>query len=64
MTSELILSLRDKLKNGKIDDLEIVPIQETEEEFEEEEVERDYEELRLKTLEGLNVVRKVSTSLK
>ena len=64
MTIEFILSLRDQLKNGKIDVREIVPIQETEEEFEEEEVERDYEELRLKTLEGLNAVRKVSTSLK
>ena len=64
MTIEFILSLRDQLKNGKIDVREIVPIQETEEDFEEEEVERDYEELRLKTLEGLNTVRKVSTSLK
>jgi RNA polymerase primary sigma factor len=64
MTIEFILSLRDQLKNGKIDVREIVPIQETEEEFEEEEIERDYEELRLKTLEGLNAVRKVSTSLK
>ena len=64
MTIEFILSLRDQLKNGKIDVREIVPIQETEEEFEEEEVERDYEELRVKTLEGLNAVRKVSTSLK
>jgi RNA polymerase primary sigma factor len=50
MTIEFILSLRDQLKNGKIDVREIVPIQETEEDFEEEEVERDYEELRLKTL--------------
>jgi RNA polymerase primary sigma factor len=64
MTIEFILALRDQLKNGKIDVREIVPIQETEEDFEEEEVERDYEELRLKTLEGLNTVRKVSTSLK
>ena len=64
MTIEFILSLRDQLKNGKIDVREIVPIQETEEDFEEEEVERDYEELRVKTLEGLNIVRKVSTSLK
>src|SRR5689334_4548535 len=64
MTIEFVLALRDQLKNGKIDVREIVPIQETEEDFEEEEVERDYEELRLKTLEGLNVVRKVSTSLK
>ena len=64
MTIEFILSLREQLKNGKIDVREIVPIQETEEDFEEEEVERDYEELRLKTLEGLNAVRKVSNSLK
>jgi RNA polymerase primary sigma factor len=64
MTIEFILSLREQLKNGKIDVREIVPIQETEEDFEEEEIERDYEELRLKTLEGLNAVRKVSNSLK
>jgi RNA polymerase primary sigma factor len=64
MTIEFILALRDQLKNGKFDLREIVPIQETEEDFEEEEVERDYEELRLKTLEGLNTARKVSTSLK
>ncbi|BCA53567.1 RNA polymerase, sigma 70 factor [Nitrospira sp. KM1] len=64
MTIEFILSLRDQLKNGKIDVREIVPIVETEEDFEEEEVEKDYEELRVKTLEGLNTVRKVSTSLK
>jgi RNA polymerase primary sigma factor len=64
MTIEFVLSLRDQLKNGKIDVREIVPIQETEEDFEEEEVEKDYEELRLKTLEGLNSVRKISTSLK
>jgi len=64
MTIEFILSLREQLKTGKIDVREIVPIVETEEDFEEEEVEKDYEELRLKTLEGLNAVRKVSTSLK
>jgi RNA polymerase primary sigma factor len=64
MTIEFILSLREQLKNGKIDVREIVPIVETEEDFEEEEVEKDYEELRVKTLEGLNSVRKVSTSLK
>ena len=64
MTIEFILSLREQLKNGKIDVREIVPIQETEEDFEEEEIQRDYEELRLKTLEGLNAVRKVSNSLK
>ena len=43
---------------------EIVPIVETEEEFEEEQIQRDYEELRVKTLEGLNSVRKISTSLR
>jgi RNA polymerase primary sigma factor len=64
MTIEFLLSLREQLKHGKIDVREIVPIVETEEDFEEEEVEKDYEELRLKTLEGLNAVRKVSTSLK
>ncbi|MBA5866053.1 MAG: RNA polymerase sigma factor RpoD [Nitrospira sp. CR1.3] len=64
MTIEFILSLREQLKTGKIDVREIVPIVETEEDFEEEEVEKDYEELRIKTLEGLNSVRKVSTSLK
>src|SRR5919112_4708185 len=47
MTLEFVLTLRDQLKNGKIDVREIVPIQETEEDFEEEEVERDFEELRL-----------------
>jgi RNA polymerase primary sigma factor len=64
MTIEFVLSLRDQLKTGKIDVREIVPVVETEEEFEEEPVERDYEELRLKTLEGLNAVRKVSSTLK
>ncbi|MDF0644130.1 MAG: RNA polymerase sigma factor RpoD [Nitrospira sp.] len=64
MTIEFILSLREQLKAGKIDVREIVPIVETEEDFEEEEVEKDYEELRVKTLDGLNAVRKVSTSLK
>ena len=64
MTLEFVLTLRDQLKNGKIDVREIVPVTETEEGFEEEEVERDYEELRLKTLDALNAVRKVSTLLK
>jgi len=67
MTIEFVLALRDQLKNGKIDVREIVPIQETEEDFEEEQqqpVERDYEELRVKTLEALNSVRKVSLALK
>ncbi len=64
MTIEFVLSLRDQLKNGKIDVREIVPVTETEEEFEEEEVERDYEELKRKTLDALNGVRKVSSTLK
>ncbi|MDH4186584.1 MAG: RNA polymerase sigma factor RpoD [Nitrospira sp.] len=64
MTIEFVLALRDQLKNGTIDVREIVPIVETEEEFEEEQLQRDYEELRVKTLEGLNSVRKISTSLK
>jgi RNA polymerase primary sigma factor len=64
MTLEFVLALRDQLKNGKIDVREIVPVVETEEDFEEEVVERDYEELRLKTLDALNAVRKVSTLLK
>ena len=64
MTIEFVLALYDQLKNGTIDVREIVPIVETEEEFEEEQIQRDYEELRLKTLEGLNSVRKISTSLK
>ncbi|WHZ22969.1 MAG: RNA polymerase sigma factor RpoD [Nitrospira sp.] len=64
MTLEFVLNLRDQLKNGKIDVREIVPVVETEEDFEEEAVEKDYEELRLKTLDSLNTVRKVSASLK
>ena len=64
MTLEFVLTLRDQLKNGKIDVREIVPVVETEEDFEEEAVEKDYEELRVKTLESLNAVRKVSASLK
>ncbi len=64
MTIEFVLALYDQLKNGTIDVREIVPIVETEEEIEEEQIQRDYEELRVKTLEGLNSVRKISTSLK
>ena len=63
MTIEFVLALREELKNGKINVREIVPIIETEEEFEEEQIQRDDEELRVKTLEALNV-RKVSTTLK
>ena len=36
MTLEFVLNLRDQLKNGKIDVREIVPVVETEEDFEEE----------------------------
>ncbi|MBD0305955.1 MAG: RNA polymerase sigma factor RpoD [Nitrospiraceae bacterium] len=62
MTIEFVLSLREKLKTGKINVREIVPVQE--EEFEEEEaVERDDEELRVKTLEALNKVRHLSKTL-
>jgi RNA polymerase primary sigma factor len=64
MTIEFVLALYDQLKNGSIDVREIVPIIETEEEFEEEQLQQSYEELRVKTLEGLNSVRKISTSLK
>jgi RNA polymerase primary sigma factor len=61
MTIEFVLSLRDKLKTGKINVREIVPVQE--EEFEEEVVEHDDEELRQKTLEALTKVRHLSKSL-
>jgi len=64
MTIEFVLALCDQLKNGTIDVREIVPIVETEEEFEEEQIQRDYEELRVKTLEGLNSGRRSATSLK
>ncbi len=63
MTIEYVLSLRDKLKAGKIEVREIVSAYD--EEFEEEEaVERDDRELREKTLEALAKVRKLATSLK
>ncbi len=66
MTIEFVLALRDQLRSSKIDVREIVPVQDTEDEFDEEQqpVERDYEELRVKTLDALNVVRKVSLALK
>ncbi len=41
MTIEFVLALRDQLKNGTIDVREIVPIVETEEEIEEEQIQRD-----------------------
>ena len=62
MTIQFVLALRDQLKNGKIGVREIVPVQE--EEFEaEEEVQRDDEELREKTLDALNRVRNVSKTV-
>ncbi|TAJ26523.1 MAG: RNA polymerase sigma factor RpoD [Nitrospirae bacterium] len=62
MSIQFVLSLREKLKAGKISIRELVPV--AEEEFEEEEeVERDDTELRDKTLEALTKVRKVSQAL-
>jgi RNA polymerase primary sigma factor len=63
MTIQFVLSLRDDLKNGKISVREIVPVQEEEFEEDAEEVERDDEELREKTLDALNKVRNASKTL-
>ncbi len=62
MTIEFVLSLRDKLKTGKVSVRELVPV--VEEEFEEEVEEQDDEELRQRTVEALSAVRKPSTALK
>ena len=62
MSIEYILSLRDKLKNEKISVREIVPV--PDEEFEAEVEERDDEELRQRTLDALNALRKPSTALR
>ncbi len=62
MTIEFVLSLRDKLKTGKISVRELVPV--VEEEFEQEVEEQDDEELRQRTIEALSAVRKPSTVLK
>ena len=62
MTIEFVLSLRDKLKSGKISVREIVPV--SEEDFEEEVEEHNDEELRQRTLDALNAVRKPSTLLR
>ena len=64
MTIEFVLALCDQLKNGTIDVREIVPIVETEEEFEEEQIQRDYEELAGEDARRAESVRKISTSLK
>jgi RNA polymerase primary sigma factor len=61
MTIEYVLSLRDKLKAGKVNVREIVAAYD--EEFEDEEVEQDDTELRLRTLDALNKVRKLSRTL-
>jgi RNA polymerase primary sigma factor len=63
MTIEYVLSLREKLKAAKVNVREIVAAA-YEEEFEEEEEERDDTELREKTLDALNKVRKPSLALK
>ncbi len=62
MTIEFVLSLRDKLKSGKIRVREIVPV--SEEDFEEEVEEQDDEELRQRTLDALTAIRKPSTLLR
>ncbi|MEK7268442.1 MAG: RNA polymerase sigma factor region1.1 domain-containing protein, partial [Nitrospirota bacterium] len=61
MGIQFVLSLRDKLKSGKINIREIVPAHE--EEFEEEVTEHDDKELRDQTFDALNRVHKLSRSL-
>jgi len=61
MGIQFVLSLRDQLKAGKINIREIVSAYE--EEFEEEVTEHDDKELRERTFEALNKVRKLSKSL-
>ncbi len=61
MTVEFVLSLRDKLKTGKISVRELVPV--SEEEFAEEPEEQDDTELRQRTLDALSAVRKPSRVL-
>src|SRR5206468_2914390 len=60
MTIEFVLSLRDKLKAGKISVKEIVPV--ADEEFEQEEVEHDDEELRTAEREISHCQRKLGVS--
>ena len=61
MTVEFVISLRDKLKTGKISVRELVPV--SEEEFAEEPEEQDDTELRQRTLDALSAVRKPSRVL-
>jgi len=63
MSIQFVLSLREKLKAGKINIRELVPVIDEEFEEDEEVIERDDQELRDKTLEALNKVRKVSLTL-
>jgi RNA polymerase primary sigma factor len=67
MTIQYVMSLREKLKTGKINIREIVPppVDPDSEDFEQEaeQIERDDEELRDRTLEALNKVRKLAKSL-
>ncbi len=62
MTMEFVLLLREKLKSGKVGVREIVPV--SEEDFEQEVQEQDEEELRQRTLDALNAVRKPSVLLR
>jgi RNA polymerase primary sigma factor len=63
MSIQFVLSLRDKLKAGKITIRELVPVIDEDFEEEEEETEQDDEELRARTLDALSKVRKVSQGL-
>jgi RNA polymerase primary sigma factor len=63
MSIQYVLSLRDKLKAGKITIRELVPVIDEDFEEEEEETEQDDDELRSRTLDALNKVRKVSQTL-
>jgi RNA polymerase primary sigma factor len=65
MTLEHLNDLRENLKTGKITIRELVPITEaeTEEELDEEEIQRDDTELRDKTLDALSKVRHLTKSL-
>ena len=63
MSIQFVLSLREKLKADKINIRELVPVIDEDFEEDEEVTERDDQELRDKTLEALNKVRKVSLTL-
>ena len=63
MTMDFILALREKLKTEQIGVRELVPVAEVEEDFDEEVQEPDDEELRKKTLDALNAVRKPFSAL-